>query len=589
MPKSLLLTQAEKANKDEGKVFNYLSSLNDDWHVIWGYYAGENGEEGDFLIMGPQGGLLVLEVKGWDSLAVNDRGEWRGDTNENPFVQLDKLWSRIIEIVNPEGASTENPLHVVRALALPNATRNDLNNLPHVTERKEHILTGTDLKDFSESWTRMFSDAPSRYYPNEKSKERFFKYGPGKRFEENPESVLIDYLDREIDRFSSAKFEILNVLPSYRRFVIQGGVGTGKTWFLMELALRFAGRDDKNYKSVLFLCYNKALKESLTNQLARLTSKLKPKTHRNAVKDHLKIKCWEDVLVEVAQGAQLDCQPASESKEDLNKYYSEDLPAAIALALEDCDTQIPAIYDALVVDEAQDHDTTKDGFETGYWSLYQALLKDPGNAPIAVAFDKSQRQAFFDPDGFNEDDLFQWMGNDPVRINLQNHLRSTRVVYDYLKSLKGQGTLKFPVFEENNAIKGLSDSVKTIETDAETLGSSIDTIIQEWTDTGLVAAEDILLILAYQSYMEKLPKSFCDGKYPVVNYETKTKGTIGVMTAGRCKGTESRAVILAGFGPYTDLKSGFRQSFCLAASRARQLLAVVTIKPKELSQEELPL
>ena len=42
-----------------------LARLGDEWVIRWGFYY-ETDREGDFIVLGPTGGVLVLEVKGGD-------------------------------------------------------------------------------------------------------------------------------------------------------------------------------------------------------------------------------------------------------------------------------------------------------------------------------------------------------------------------------------------------------------------------------------------------------------------------------------------------------------------------------------------
>src|ERR1700674_5600457 len=51
-----------------------LALLSDDWVVRWGFYY-DSDREGDFLILGPTGGVLVLEVKGGDLRKLS--AEWK--------------------------------------------------------------------------------------------------------------------------------------------------------------------------------------------------------------------------------------------------------------------------------------------------------------------------------------------------------------------------------------------------------------------------------------------------------------------------------------------------------------------------------
>jgi len=68
-------------NEAEQKVAESLMQLGDDFMIRWGFYhANENGSiqgEGDFLVLGPDGNVLHIEVK-LDALAQNRQFLFRG-------------------------------------------------------------------------------------------------------------------------------------------------------------------------------------------------------------------------------------------------------------------------------------------------------------------------------------------------------------------------------------------------------------------------------------------------------------------------------------------------------------------------------
>jgi hypothetical protein len=66
----------------EIRVAEYLRDLDHRWTVIWGYYYRDdqgNDREGDFLVLGPAGGLLVLEVKSSIPRWFHSTGQWEGE------------------------------------------------------------------------------------------------------------------------------------------------------------------------------------------------------------------------------------------------------------------------------------------------------------------------------------------------------------------------------------------------------------------------------------------------------------------------------------------------------------------------------
>ncbi|MCC5808433.1 MAG: NERD domain-containing protein [Opitutales bacterium] len=72
MPQWYYQRPPEQADPDERLVADALNGLGDGWTVRWGWHYEDNAgvrREGDFLILGPGGHVLVLEVK----------GQWRSD------------------------------------------------------------------------------------------------------------------------------------------------------------------------------------------------------------------------------------------------------------------------------------------------------------------------------------------------------------------------------------------------------------------------------------------------------------------------------------------------------------------------------
>ena len=61
-----------------------LALLSDGWTIRWGFYY-DTDREGDFLILGPTGGVLVLEVKGGELRKLSTTGRWEGPDRDHPL------------------------------------------------------------------------------------------------------------------------------------------------------------------------------------------------------------------------------------------------------------------------------------------------------------------------------------------------------------------------------------------------------------------------------------------------------------------------------------------------------------------------
>jgi hypothetical protein len=81
----------------------HLATLPDDWIIRLGYYYADNdgiSREGDFLILDPQGGLLVLEAKGGNLNFNPYTGKWNTADGDNPRYQLEAEWKGVVREIN---------------------------------------------------------------------------------------------------------------------------------------------------------------------------------------------------------------------------------------------------------------------------------------------------------------------------------------------------------------------------------------------------------------------------------------------------------------------------------------------------------
>ena len=93
-------------------------------------------------------------------------------------------------------------------------------------------------------------------------------------------------------------------------------------------------------------------------------------------------------------------------------------------------------FDALVVDEAQDHDTSWPGSEsdrTGsrWWEIYWKLLREQTDARMAIFYDADQRPLFRQKERFEATRVFERLSQ-PVRVNLLFTLRYSLPIFRFL-------------------------------------------------------------------------------------------------------------------------------------------------------------
>jgi Nuclease-related domain/Uncharacterized conserved protein (DUF2075) len=372
----------DRCNPTELVVAKRLARLDDEWVIRWGFYY-ETDREGDFVILGPTGGVLVLEVKGGDLRKLSTIGRWEGPSGDHPLTQLLAEWRAVIDALRESAIGGDVPF-VAKALCLP-----DLDIDPKVASYKEIdrnlIVERGDLAFFETTWHRMFAD---RCYTVSKRERKVFLDSLAKEISPKAIGHFISKTDRIILRQTTAEYHLLDMLRGNRQLVVEGGPGSGKTWLALEQAFRFSN----DGLQVLFLCYNVALAE----QLSVLVSK------RKAQKGEVIVRSWETLSRELLDAADVGWDdPVTPT--DREHYFNDVVPGLMRDIASDPHSE--PRFDALVVDEAQDHDTCWPGSESdisnaGWWEIYWKLLREKTNGRMAIFYDPAQRRLFRQRDRF---------------------------------------------------------------------------------------------------------------------------------------------------------------------------------------------
>jgi hypothetical protein len=234
------------------------------------------------------------------------------------------------------------------------------------------ILAANDLLNFPKAWERVFT----ALRPVEAAQHDMFlaAYGEGL----NPQSVkaFVSETDQMLLRRASANYRLLDMLSGNRQLVVEGGVGTGKSWYAIERARRLAENTGADHgQDVLMVAYNLALCERLRAAIEKLKLKRGSVTVQSA----------ESLAAAILEGCGISHEVTEEPLQT-RLYIDETLPQLALEALASEPVRLSHLigrYDALVVDEAQDHDNSLDASgdlaartasNAGWWSLYTALL-----------------------------------------------------------------------------------------------------------------------------------------------------------------------------------------------------------------------
>jgi thymidine kinase len=352
----------------EMKVFHALQTLPDryvifysmhwqNFHDDWGVQEGE----ADFIIVHPDMGILVLEVKGGAVIYKSDQGKWFSqDRNGNNF-----------EIKDPVEQGRKNHYEIRNKLEnLPNWPQSKLNIwhavcFPHIYLKnqslkpdlpREAIIDADDLNDITTAVKRVFSHCFGQNIVTGVPGQDRMKMIEGllaSSFEiRSPLGIELEREDEKLIELTEQQFRALSILGDRKKAAIAGCAGSGKTM----LAARKAQQFTELGMSVLLVCFNIALAEDLRKRLPTI-----------------EVYNFHKLCREAASQAGISIGDSIDEKD----LYDNVLPEALLDAAE----KLGRVYDAIIIDEGQD-------FQENYWIALESLLKEDGY--LYIFYDDNQ-------------------------------------------------------------------------------------------------------------------------------------------------------------------------------------------------------
>jgi len=552
------------AHRSEQDTAAHFQSLPDDGFLVrWGYYYLDHAgvaREGDFLIQGPNGHLLVLEAKA-GRLDMNPAtGFWSTADGTNPLVQLDTQWAAVRDLLTVHGQKIQVPPPFIdRALALPDVEIAPEQTTYHGIPRGL-IFAANDLRQFARRWEERVGKR-HRHCRLEEARQLFGEvYGAS--VPSGATSHTLDFGDQLIERHTQGRFEILDALEENSQLVFSGGPGTGKTWFAIEQARRWS----REGRSVLLLCYNLELEAFLKRACRKIA--------------RTEVLSYQSLAAKLLGGP---LQTVGRNREELSAYYDHELPMELLGVT--AQPGFKPLYDALIVDEAQDHNTSfapqlcDPAGTLGWWSIYFRLLREGQAAPVAIFHDGAQRLSLragsFEVAALRNA-LFQ-----PVSAKLTRPLRYTRQLRAFFGSLVCEHTSEL-LRDMARSHPGLPEGPEPEvceACDSAAERAACVAIIKGWIERGLAQPHEIAVL--YPS-SRRVPAWLGSGRIDGLEFDLEPlcgapTGRIRAISIQRSKGLERRGVVLVGVGHWSDVsRDGYdARTFVLGATRAQSLLGIV--------------
>lgn len=354
------------------------------------------------------------------------------------------------------------------------------------------------------------------------------------------------------------------MLRSNRQIVVQGGPGSGKTWLALEQAFGFANEG----LGVLLLCYNVALADQLSGLAAK----------RKCHKGEVTVRSWEKLARELLNAAGVGWDESTTLKEH-ELYFGEVVPSLMRQIARD--PHLESRFDALVMDEAQDHDTPWPGSESdktgaGWWEIYWKLLKQKTSGPMAIFYDQDQRPTFRQKERFEVMRLFERMSQ-PAHVNLLITLRYSLPIFRFLKMLQSEATMSLVNSLRYQTGPPEGPNVEQLyEVEPDRTASKVEEVVKRWVNDGFCQLDEILILSRHGTKAKtSLANHARIGEWPLAGFEHRKAGELTLLSINKAKGLDLLAVIIIDIERFDKLLKAQEQvDYFMGASRARQLLAV---------------
>jgi hypothetical protein len=534
----------------EIQVFEALKSdpsLNEKWRIFYsldwiGEYEGTTRDgEADFVVAHPDIGFLVIEVKGGE-VTVKPGPKWtsidRHDEEhiiENGMLQAMKSKKVLLNALI-EAWDGHAPFFRARhGVILPHSSEPDpkVGDLAKGMPRELFVFKGQmdrlglRIRELI-NWNAPGADDKIGL-GGEKGIEIFERLYGREISLKNLLGDEIKDVEKRIVELSENQKRVLGLLKAHKRCLIQGAAGTGKTVIAKEKAIK----DIKSGEKVLFLCFNRLLKERVEADLRRTLTKIE--------NDRLAVHTFHGLCRSVTDRAKRE----DETDED---YFSEILPAALHSSVLDANLEtagLPLSFNSLVVDEGQD-------FADDWFDIVHDLV-ELNEAAVAVFQDGNQsiyrnnRVA----------DLFK-----VSPLILSENFRNSIEIFELVSRYVGD--------EDFVSLGPHGPSVRAVKIEASKIEQVVKREIDVLIETEGVASEDIVILSGAS-----------------VGTEDAIVMSPGIErhSIWEFKGLDSPVVVL------TDLGNALRKAELayVGVSRARSLLLLVDTEEKlDRLMSELP-
>lgn len=519
-------------NSKEDIMFEALSKLPDSYYIFHSFSIVNVSDgiihesETDFVIFNPQKGIMCLEAKAGNVKYEN--GQWLYGSgipmsHDGPFNQASTNKWKLINYINKKGYNEIiKKCKIIHAVWFPSISKEKFENVSLPSEADNKLmLTCDSFFELESEISKIFEISVSN------GVETHLNGIEVNSILNNilaPSFNLISISEMKLNhnrivfkKMLDEQISLLNYLEDQHSAVINGMAGTGKTVIALEKAKRHSDKKEK----VLFLCYNKFLKEYLKANYP-----------------------YKDVDYFTIDGLACDfCNTTKANYQELRNILDEMY----------MNNTFP--YKHVVIDEGQDFGKDSIDEENIIEYLKMNVVDSEDNdGTFYIFYDKNQMiQSKKIPD---------YISNADCKLTLYKNCRNTiNIARTSLRFLRNEKSPKM----NDDSIIGEVPKMFFCANKEESV-NIINKIIEETKEDKI----ETLQILTCKTEDVSILKDECScGKYLYKNYK------IPFTTCKKFKGLESEAVILVDVDKKM-IESEFEQLLYVGSSRAKFKLYIIS-------------
>lgn len=332
--------------------------------------------EADFVVVHPEMGILVVEVKGGGVGHDASTGSWysvdrtgKRHSIKDPARQAKVQKYSLRERIREDGRlQLRKKFTLGHGVFFPDIAGKTAITSPELPS--EIVGDSSDLGNLG-----VWVEAVFRYWASGTPADR----GPGTEWRDAVVDLLTGsfevrpILGRQIEdeeavriKLTEQQAHVLRVLSRVRRALISGGAGTGKTMLALKRAREFASAQI----DTLFVCFNRPLADFVREEVGLIP-------HLTVLTFH---QLCEDFVRKATKATGTDFLTEVQEAEPSADFYEQQLPMALSFAAECVDEK----FDAIVVDEAQD-------FRDSFWPALEDTLRNRAEGWLYIFHDPNQR------------------------------------------------------------------------------------------------------------------------------------------------------------------------------------------------------